>query len=78
MLHHNEPLLRDGEIVGFVTSGAFAYVQGASIGLCFVSLPEGATGKASLEQGQYEVVVEGRNLPVELSAKALSAPCTSG
>ena len=78
MLHHNEPLLRDGEIVGFVTSGAFAYAQGASIGLCFVSLPEGATGKASLEQGQYEVVVEGRNLPVELSAKALSAPCTSG
>lgn len=37
LLRHNEPVLRDGEVVGYVTSGAFAYGQGASVGLCPVS-----------------------------------------
>ncbi len=78
MLFHNEPVLRDGEIAGFVTSGAFSYTQSASIGLCFVSLPEGDAGKTALETGHYEVVVEGKKIPVSLSTKALLTPCTSG
>lgn len=78
MLHHNEPVLRNGQVVGFVTSGAFAYTQGAAIGLCFISLSDGAKSKASLEHGDYEVLVEGQKLPASLSTTALSAACTSG
>ena len=78
MLHHNEPVLRDGEVCGFVTSGAFAFTQRAAIGLCLLSLPEGATDKASLEKGKYEVVVEGKKLPVSFSTRAWSVACTSG
>ena len=78
MLFHNEPVLRDGEIAGFVTSGAFSCTQSASIGLCFITLPEGDAGKTALEAGHYEVVVEGKKIPVSLSTKALLTPCTSG
>lgn len=70
LLHHNEPVLRDGKVVGFVTSGAFAYVQGSSIGLCFVSTSE---DRASLISGEYSVMVEGRAIPAQLSLKPFLA-----
>ncbi len=78
LLHHNEPVLRDGKIVGFVTSGAFAYGQSAAVGLCFVSPPPGRAGKVGLEDGDYAVMVEGRKIPAILSLKPFSAPHTSG
>lgn len=74
MLHHNEPVLRDGAVVGFVTSGAFAYSQCASVGLCFVSPPTEGTGRASVEGKGYAVVVEGKVIPAQLSLKAFSRP----
>lgn len=73
MLHHNEPVLCNGVVVGFVTSGAFSFSQNASIGLCMVSAP----AKGSM-QDNYEVMVEGRKIPAELSAGSISAPITSG
>jgi len=78
LLHHNEPVLRNGEVVGFVTSGAFAYAQKASVGLCIVSPPDGADGKASLAGGDYSVMVEGVEIPATLSLKPFSMPLTSG
>jgi 4-methylaminobutanoate oxidase (formaldehyde-forming) len=68
LLHHNEPVLRDGEIVGYVASGAFAQSQGASIGLCFVSAPD---RRASLLKGEYSVMVEGQQIPATLSIKPI-------
>ena len=73
LLHHNEPILRDGDVVGFVTSGAFAYAQGSAIGLCYVSLPSASSNKQSLKQGHYEVVVEGRRIPAMISLGPLAA-----
>ncbi len=43
MMHHNEPILRDGEIVGSVTSGAWGHRVGASLGLGYVTCPDGVT-----------------------------------
>lgn len=71
LLHHNEPVLRDGNIVGHVTSGAYAYGQGTAIGLCLVSPPADG-GRASIENGSYEVLVEGEKIPATLSLKSLS------
>jgi len=60
LLHHNEPVLHNGDVVGFVTSGAFAYATGAAIGLCYVSLPTDQTKPLSSPlEGVYEVMVEG-------------------
>ncbi len=78
LLHHNEPVLRDGEVVGYVTSGAFSYGQGASVGLCLISSPEDAAAKAALQAGDYAVVVEGQTVPAILSLKPFSKPLTGG
>ncbi len=78
LLHHNEPILRDGNVVGFVTSGAYAYAQQASIGLGFISLSESQAGASSVLEGRYEVLVEGRKVPAQISQKPWSNPKTSG
>lgn len=78
LLHRNEPILRDGKVVGFVTSGAFAYEQGASVGLCFMSPPASAIGRSTLEGGDYAVMVEGQKIAAHLSLKPFSLPQTSG
>jgi len=69
ILHHNEPVLRDGHIIGFVTSGAFCAAQNAAVGLCLVSPPEGTAGPEDIEAGQFAVMVEGREVPAELQRK---------
>ena len=72
MLHHNEPVLRDGEIVGFVTSGAFSAAQGSAVGLCLIEPPTGTYGGEALEKGDYCVLVEGRIIPAILQRKAFA------
>jgi 4-methylaminobutanoate oxidase (formaldehyde-forming) len=69
ILHHNEPVLRDGNIIGFVTSGAFCAAQNAAVGLCLVSPPEGTAGPEDIEAGQFAVMVEGHEVPAELRRK---------
>lgn len=77
LLHHNEPVLRDGHIVGYITSGAYAYKQDAAIGLCLISVPA-QSDRAAIENGTYEVLVEGEKIPAMLSLKPLLRPMTSG
>jgi heterotetrameric sarcosine oxidase gamma subunit len=67
LLHHNEPVLRDGKVVGYVTAGAYGANVGSAIGLCFVSLPDGATAKKAIEDGQYTVMVEGQQISADVS-----------
>ena len=45
LLHHNEPFLRNGAVIDYVASGAFAYVQVAAIGTYFIN----ANNRASIE-----------------------------
>ena len=73
ILHQNEPVLRDGQIIGFVTSGAFCAMQKAAVGLCLVSPPNGAGGFEALEDGPCSVMVEGREVPAELRRKSFGA-----
>ena len=73
ILHHNEPVLRDGRIIGFVTSGAFCAMQKAAVGLCPVSPPDGAGGFETLEDGPCSVMVESREVPAELHRKPFGA-----
>jgi 4-methylaminobutanoate oxidase (formaldehyde-forming) len=74
LLHHNEPVLRDGKVVGYVTAGAVGRTVGASVGLCFVNLPEGATDKQSLNAGAYTVMVEGVAIAAEVSVTPFYDP----
>ena len=70
LLHHNEPVLRDGAIVGHVTSGAYGAATGASVGLCLVSAPEDQTGRALASHGTWSVRVEGNDIAADVSVTA--------
>ena len=62
-LYHNEPILRDGQIVGSVTSGAYGHRIEASLGIGYVSHAGGVT-EAWLADGRWEVEVAWRRYPV--------------
>lgn len=74
LLHHNEPVLRDGDIAGYVTSGAWSQAQGSSVGLCILSAPEGMTSRQATGQGRFSVMVEGREIPATVSLKPFYDP----
>lgn len=62
-LYHNEPILRDGRIVGSVTSGAYGHRIGASLGMGYVTHPEGVT-EAWLSEGEWEVEIAWKRYPI--------------
>jgi glycine cleavage system aminomethyltransferase T/glycine/D-amino acid oxidase-like deaminating enzyme len=59
LLLGREPVLRDGKVVGSVYSATYSYVLGAAAGLCMLK-PEVGAARASLPEGSYQVLVEGR------------------
>ena len=70
MLYHHEPILRDGEVVGFLTSGNFGHTLGASVGLGYVRADE-AISKAALEASTWAIDVGGRIIAAKASLSAL-------
>jgi 4-methylaminobutanoate oxidase (formaldehyde-forming) len=69
-LHHNEPLLRDGRIVGFLTSGGYGHALGGAIGLGYVPCAQSGEPAADMLASVYEVEIAGRRY----GAKASLAP----
>ena len=74
LLHHNEPVLRDGNVAGYVTAGAYGRTIGSAVGLCLISLPEGEHAHAKIEAGNFTVLVEGREIPAEISRTPFHDP----
>ena len=64
-----ETILRDGEPVGYLTSGGYGYTLGKSIGYGYVR-HEGGVDRDYLNSGRYELVVAGETLPAELTLDA--------
>ncbi|MER9952870.1 FAD-dependent oxidoreductase [Mesorhizobium sp. M0047] len=73
MLHHDEPILLNGEIVGSVTSGAYGHRVGSSLGLGYVTNPGGVTNDF-LAAGKWEVEVAMKRYPAELQLSAWYDP----
>jgi 4-methylaminobutanoate oxidase (formaldehyde-forming) len=56
LLYHDEPVWRDGTLVGRVTSAAYGHTLGRAIGLAFVEHADGVTD-AFVATGRWEVEV---------------------
>jgi 4-methylaminobutanoate oxidase (formaldehyde-forming) len=65
LLYHEEPLVRDGQIVGSIKSGAWGYRLGRSLGMGYVSNESGVT-QEWLGSGVWEVEVASRRWPVRV------------
>ncbi|WP_209425448.1 FAD-dependent oxidoreductase [Pararhodobacter sp. SW119] len=69
MAYHNEPILRDGRIVGTVTSGNYGHHLGGSVALGYVPCP--GESPAQLLASRFEIDVAGRRVPATPSLKPL-------
>ncbi len=72
-LFQEEPILRDGRIVGSVTSGAFGFRLGASLGMGYVHHPDGVSADW-LEAGGFTVEVAGEPVPATLRLRPFYDP----
>jgi sarcosine dehydrogenase len=61
-----ETILRDGQPVGYLTSGGYGYTIGQSIGYGYVRCEAGVTDDW-LAQGRYALVIAGEETPAELA-----------
>jgi len=68
-----ETILRDGQAVGYLTSGGFGYTVGQSIGYGYVRNPAGVSD-IWLDSGRYELVIAGDPTPAVLVRGALVDP----
>jgi len=72
-LMRNEPVWKAGEIVGYVTSGAWGFRVGASLGMVSVRKKGGVTADY-LKEGGFEVEVAGTRYPIELQFASFYDP----
>ncbi len=73
LLFGHEPMLRDGETVGYLTSGSYGHTLGGGVGLGYARHGDGVS-RAWVESGAWEVLVEGERVPSKASLGALYDP----
>ena len=72
LLYHNEPVLRDGEIVGYLSSGAYGHHLGGAIGMGYV--PCAGETAADVLASRYEIDVAGTRVVAAASLKPMYDP----
>jgi glycine cleavage system T protein len=73
LLFHNEPILRDGKVVGRITSGSYGHTLGRAVGMGYLERKEGVDNEF-VESGRYEVEVATDRHPASVSLKPLYDP----
>lgn len=72
LVYHNEPILRDGRIVGHLSSGAYGHHLGGAVGLGYV--PCAGESAADLLASRYEIEIAGRRIEATASLRPLYDP----
>ena len=73
LLYHNEPIYRDGAIVGHLTSGSYGHALGRALGLGYVSHPDGVDADF-VTSGSYQIEVAGERFSARASLRPLYDP----
>jgi 4-methylaminobutanoate oxidase (formaldehyde-forming) len=71
--YHNEPLYRDDERVGFVTSAGYGHTLGACVAMAYVGHNKGVSDEFVLS-GRYEIQLAEGRCPARASLKPLYDP----
>jgi 4-methylaminobutanoate oxidase (formaldehyde-forming) len=72
LLFHNEAMVRDGKIVGTITSGNYGHFLGGAIGLGYV--PCKGESAADVLASNYEIEIAGRRVKAEASLSPMYDP----
>ncbi len=73
LLYHDEPIWRDGKIVGRITSGMFGYTIGCAIGMGHVEHEDGVNANF-VNAGSYEIEVACERIPARASLRPFYDP----
>jgi glycine cleavage system T protein len=69
LLFHNEPILRDGKIVGHVTSGNYGHYLGGAIGMGYI--PCKGESLADVLASEYEIEIAGARFSARVSSRPM-------
>ena len=72
LLYHNEAVIRNGEIVGYLSSGGYGHHLGAAIGMGYV--PCQGEALADVLASKFEIEVAGVRVEAEVSSKPFYDP----
>ena len=73
LLFHNEPVVRDGQMVGYLTSGNYGHALGGAVGLGYVPCTDGESVEAQLASG-YEIEIAGARVAADVSLRPMYDP----
>ncbi len=73
LMYHEEPIWRDGVIVGSTTSAMYGHSVGASVGLGYVVNEDGVTADW-VKEGSYEIEIACERFPARASLRPLYDP----
>lgn len=74
LLYHNEPILRDGEVCGYLSSGGYGHFVGAAIGMGYVPCAQPGETVADMLSSTYEIDVMGARVQAEAQLKPFYDP----
>ncbi len=72
LLYHNEPIIRDGEVVGYLSSGGYGHALGSACGMGYV--PSEGEKNADVLASSYEIEVAGTRFAATAQTKPLYDP----
>ncbi|MFT7564538.1 MAG: glycine cleavage system aminomethyltransferase T, partial [Bacteroidia bacterium] len=75
LLYHNEPIVMDGRIVGYLTSGMYGHSVGAAIGMGYVNA-QGLTAE-TIDAANFEIEIAKERFSAQASLRALYDPASS-
>ena len=73
VLFHEEPIWMNGKLVGYISSGAYGFTLGASVGMGYVNHAEGVTGDL-VEAATWEIEIACERFAADASLSAFFDP----
>jgi 4-methylaminobutanoate oxidase (formaldehyde-forming) len=77
LLYHNDPIYRDGVLVGRITSGMYGHTIGTSLGLGYVGQDNTKIVPEFVNSGRYEIEIAGEKVPAKATLKPFYDPTNS-
>lgn len=74
LLYHNEPIWRDGQLVGRITSGMFGHTLGRPLGMGYIESRDEVANADFVRSGRYEVEIAGKRLPADVQLRSFYDP----
>ena len=73
LLYGEEPIVMDGESVGYIRSGAYGHTVGGAVGMGYIEVTEGVT-PALVQEASFEIIVASERYQVDAALRPLYDP----